>query len=168
MPGLFTPVVSCAAAAAACLPVLPTPLIMQVLEALAEIAFSPQFLPMRIEKERKAVLAEAQMMNTIEYRIDCQLLTHLHAENNLGCRCAGCGSCLFSPALTVASSSSCVSLCCDFIRHLSDTIEALHFHQLPRHMHGFLRHSKLFLAALVLNALHASRQQLSLSSDWVT
>jgi predicted Zn-dependent peptidase len=60
---------------------------LQVLEALAEIAFVPQFLPMRIEKERKAVLAEAQMMNTIEYRIDCQLLTHLHAENNLGCRC---------------------------------------------------------------------------------
>jgi hypothetical protein len=61
--------------------------LLQVLEALAEIAFVPQFLPMRIEKERKAVLAEAQMMNTIEYRIDCQLLTHLHAENNLGCRC---------------------------------------------------------------------------------
>lgn len=59
---------------------------LQVLEALAEIAFEPQFLPMRVEKERKAVLAEAQMMNTIEYRIDCQLLTHLHAENNLGCR----------------------------------------------------------------------------------
>jgi predicted Zn-dependent peptidase len=57
-----------------------------VLEALAEIAFQPQFLPSRIEKERKAVLAEAQMMNTIEYRIDCQLLTYLHAENNLGCR----------------------------------------------------------------------------------
>jgi predicted Zn-dependent peptidase len=60
--------------------------VMQVLEALAEIAFEPQFLPMRIEKERKAVLAEAQMMNTIEYRIDCQLLAYLHAENNLGCR----------------------------------------------------------------------------------
>uniref|UniRef100_A0A383WE33 Peptidase M16 N-terminal domain-containing protein n=1 Tax=Tetradesmus obliquus TaxID=3088 RepID=A0A383WE33_TETOB len=63
-----------------------TPMLPQVLEALAEIAFVPQFLPMRLEKERKAVLAEAQMMNTIEYRIDCQLLTHLHAENNLGCR----------------------------------------------------------------------------------
>lgn len=32
------------------------------------------------------MLAEAQMMNTIEYRIDCQLLTWLHEENNLGCR----------------------------------------------------------------------------------
>jgi predicted Zn-dependent peptidase len=32
-----------------------------VLEALAEIAFAPQFLPTRVEKERKAVLAEAQV-----------------------------------------------------------------------------------------------------------
>ena len=40
----------------------------------------------RIEKERKAVLAEAQMMNTIEYRMDCQLLKYLHEENNLGHR----------------------------------------------------------------------------------
>lgn len=27
-----------------------------------------------------------QMMNTIEYRVDCQLLQYLHYENNLGCR----------------------------------------------------------------------------------
>ncbi len=33
----------------------------QVLEALQEIAFNPQFLPLRIEKERKAVMAEAQV-----------------------------------------------------------------------------------------------------------
>jgi predicted Zn-dependent peptidase len=26
------------------------------------------------------------MMNTIEYRVDCQLLQHLHWDNNLGCR----------------------------------------------------------------------------------
>lgn len=32
-----------------------------MLEALAEIAFYPQFLPTRVEKERKAVLAEAQV-----------------------------------------------------------------------------------------------------------
>jgi len=57
-----------------------------VLDALAEIAFQPEFSNERIEKERKAVLAEAQMMNTIEYRIDCQLLKYLHEENNLGCR----------------------------------------------------------------------------------
>ncbi len=58
----------------------------QVLEALEEIAFRPEFQTSRIEKERKAVLAEAQMMNTIEYRVDCQLLQYLHEENNLGCR----------------------------------------------------------------------------------
>ena len=57
-----------------------------VLEALHEIAFRPQFLPSRIEKERRAVLSELQMMNTIEYRVDCQLLQHLHSENLLSCR----------------------------------------------------------------------------------
>eukprot|EP00873_Tetraselmis_striata_P020838 jgi/Tetstr1/441102/TSEL_029370.t1 len=58
----------------------------QVLEVLQEIAFQPQFLGSRIEKERRAVLAEAQMMNTIEYRVDCQLLRYLHEENALGTR----------------------------------------------------------------------------------
>ncbi len=61
-------------------------LLVQVLDALAEIAFNPEFLVNRIEKERKAVLAEAQMMNTIEYRVDCQLLQFLHEENALGSR----------------------------------------------------------------------------------
>lgn len=59
---------------------------IQVLQALAEIAFNPEFLVNRIEKERRAVLAEAQMMNTIEYRVDCQLLQYLHEENALGYR----------------------------------------------------------------------------------
>ena len=59
---------------------------LQVLDALAEIAFNPEFLQNRIEKERRAVLAEAQMMNTIEYRVDCQLLQYLHEENALGYR----------------------------------------------------------------------------------
>lgn len=57
-----------------------------MLDALAEIAFNPEFLHNRIEKERRAVLAEAQMMNTIEYRVDCQLLQYLHEENALGFR----------------------------------------------------------------------------------
>jgi predicted Zn-dependent peptidase len=56
-----------------------------VLEALADIAFKPEFQSDRVEKERKAVLSEAQMMNTIEYRIDLQLLRYLHEENELGC-----------------------------------------------------------------------------------
>eukprot|EP00884_Botryococcus_braunii_P007566 jgi/Botrbrau1/16810/Bobra.150_2s0037.1 len=63
-----------------------TPMLPQVLDALADIAFEPEFLHSRIEKERRAVTAEAQMMNTIEYRVDCQLLQYLHEENALGCR----------------------------------------------------------------------------------
>ncbi|CAL9047522.1 unnamed protein product [Musa banksii] len=57
-----------------------------VLDALNEIAFHPKFLPSRVEKERRAILSELQMMNTIEYRIDCQLLQHLHSENKLSKR----------------------------------------------------------------------------------
>ncbi|KAG0577820.1 hypothetical protein KC19_5G184500 [Ceratodon purpureus] len=62
------------------------PLLPLVLEALHEIAFKPKFLASRVEKERRAVLSELQMMNTIEYRVDCQLLQHLHSENMLGYR----------------------------------------------------------------------------------
>lgn len=39
-----------------------------------QIAFKPKFLASRVEKERRAVLSELQMMNTIEYRVDCQVL----------------------------------------------------------------------------------------------
>ncbi|KAL3693392.1 hypothetical protein R1sor_007043 [Riccia sorocarpa] len=62
------------------------PLLPLVLEALHEIAFKPKFLSSRVEKERRAVLSELQMMNTIEYRVDCQLLQQLHSENMLGYR----------------------------------------------------------------------------------
>lgn len=44
-----------------------------VLEALHEIAFQPRFFTSRVDKERRAVLSESQMMNTIEYRVDCQV-----------------------------------------------------------------------------------------------
>ncbi|GAA0138514.1 metalloprotease [Lithospermum erythrorhizon] len=57
-----------------------------VLDALNEIAFYPKFLASRVEKERRAILSELQMMNTIEYRVDCQLLQHLHSENKLSTR----------------------------------------------------------------------------------
>ncbi len=60
--------------------------LQQVLDVLAEVAFEAEFLTTRIEKERRAVMAEAQMMNTIEYRVDCQLLQYLHEENALGFR----------------------------------------------------------------------------------
>ncbi|CAA0811256.1 Insulinase (Peptidase family M16) family protein [Striga hermonthica] len=36
--------------------------------------------------KRRAILSELQMMNTIEYRVDCQLLQHLHSENKLSKR----------------------------------------------------------------------------------
>ncbi|XP_024013129.1 stromal processing peptidase, chloroplastic isoform X2 [Eutrema salsugineum] len=61
-------------------------LFQSVLDALNEIAFNPKFLSSRVEKERRAILSELQMMNTIEYRVDCQLLQHLHSENKLGRR----------------------------------------------------------------------------------
>jgi hypothetical protein len=37
------------------------PMLQQVMDALAEVAFEAEFLPSRIEKERKAVVAEAQV-----------------------------------------------------------------------------------------------------------
>ncbi|CAA6672630.1 unnamed protein product [Spirodela intermedia] len=61
-------------------------LLLSVLDALNEITFHPKFLASRVEKERRAILSELQMMNTIEYRIDCQLLQHLHSENKLSKR----------------------------------------------------------------------------------
>ncbi|KAL7152707.1 hypothetical protein ABFS83_04G116200 [Erythranthe nasuta] len=57
-----------------------------VLDTLNEIAFQPKFLVSRVEKERRAILSELQMMNTIEYRVDCQLLQYLHSENKLSKR----------------------------------------------------------------------------------
>ncbi|KAI3824598.1 hypothetical protein L1987_06062 [Smallanthus sonchifolius] len=61
-------------------------LLPSVLDALNEIAFYPKFLTSRVEKERRAILSELQMMNTIEYRVDCQLLQYLHSENKLSRR----------------------------------------------------------------------------------
>ncbi|KAL6219418.1 hypothetical protein ACLB2K_007177 [Fragaria x ananassa] len=61
-------------------------LLPNVLDALNEIAFHPKFLSSRVEKERRAILSELQMMNTIDYRVDCQLLQHLHAKNKLSKR----------------------------------------------------------------------------------
>lgn len=42
--------------------------------------------PSRIEKERQAVLSEMTMVNTIEYRVECQILSTLHRENRLAKR----------------------------------------------------------------------------------
>lgn len=41
-----------------------------MLDALTEVAFEPEFAPSRIEKERKAVVAEAQVGNgMLEHRM---------------------------------------------------------------------------------------------------
>eukprot|EP01041_Mallomonas_annulata_P011058 gene11058-23114_t len=40
----------------------------------------------RLEKERAAVLSEASMVNKMEYRVECQVLSALHAENRISQR----------------------------------------------------------------------------------
>jgi len=40
----------------------------------------------RLEKERQAVLSEMTMVNTMEYRVECQILGTLHRENRLAKR----------------------------------------------------------------------------------
>ncbi|KAH8055179.1 M16 peptidase-like protein [Aureococcus anophagefferens] len=57
----------------------------RALDALCEV-LQAQFAPARVEKERAAVLSEMSMVNTIEYRVECQILRTLHAENSLARR----------------------------------------------------------------------------------
>eukprot|EP00607_Mallomonas_marina_P007369 CAMPEP_0182419444 /NCGR_PEP_ID=MMETSP1167-20130531/3899_1 /TAXON_ID=2988 /ORGANISM="Mallomonas Sp, Strain CCMP3275" /LENGTH=1078 /DNA_ID=CAMNT_0024594381 /DNA_START=315 /DNA_END=3551 /DNA_ORIENTATION=+ len=40
----------------------------------------------RLEKERAAVLSEASMVNKMEYRVECQVLSALHSENRISKR----------------------------------------------------------------------------------
>lgn len=40
----------------------------------------------RLEKERAAVLSEASMVNKMEYRVECQVLSALHSENRISAR----------------------------------------------------------------------------------
>ena len=40
----------------------------------------------RLEKERAAVLSEASMVNKMEYRVECQVLSALHSENRISQR----------------------------------------------------------------------------------
>jgi hypothetical protein len=40
----------------------------------------------RLEKERAAVLSEASMVNKMEYRVECQILSALHSENRVSRR----------------------------------------------------------------------------------
>ena len=67
------------------------------LDALNENAFKPAFLAQRVEKERKAVLSELQMMNTIEYRygkvclcVVCCLLSYSSSSPSFVVGCHYC------------------------------------------------------------------------------
>lgn len=66
-----------------------------MLEALSEIAFAPQFLPTRVEKERKAVLAEAQVREGgaarrfVSQRLATRMAAELAEAAALGTRLAG-------------------------------------------------------------------------------
>lgn len=53
------------------------------LNVLAEVGFAPAFRPERIEKERAAVLSEAQMVNDLTYRLQSQIIAATHSENRI-------------------------------------------------------------------------------------
>ncbi|CAE7018386.1 SPP [Symbiodinium sp. KB8] len=65
---------------------LGTEYLSQGLEALADIGFNPAFRPERVEKERAAVLSEAQMVNDVQYRLQTQFLTAMHKDNPIHVR----------------------------------------------------------------------------------
>jgi len=65
---------------------LGTEYLSQGLEALADIGFNPAFRPERVEKERAAVLSEAQMVNDVQYRLQTQFLTAMHEDNPIHVR----------------------------------------------------------------------------------
>jgi len=60
--------------------------IQLALDTLHEVLDGREFEPNRLEKERAAVLSEMQMVNTIEYRTEVQLLSFLHRDNLLSKR----------------------------------------------------------------------------------
>ncbi len=61
------------------------PMLPLALDALCDV-FEAQCESTRLEKERSAVLSEMSMVNTIEYRVECQILSALHSENQLSRR----------------------------------------------------------------------------------
>jgi len=58
------------------------PMLPLALDALLDV-LEARFETTRVEKERAAILSEAAMVNTIDYRVEVQLLAALHAENRL-------------------------------------------------------------------------------------
>jgi predicted Zn-dependent peptidase len=61
------------------------PMLPLAFDALREV-MEAEVDPGRLEKERAAVLSEMTMVNTIEYRVECQILSTLHRENRLAKR----------------------------------------------------------------------------------
>lgn len=61
------------------------PMLPMALDALVDV-MEARVEPSRLEKERAAVLSEMTMVNTIEYRVECQILSTLHRENRLAKR----------------------------------------------------------------------------------
>lgn len=61
------------------------PMLPMALDALCDV-MEARVEPSRLEKERQAVLSEMTMVNTIEYRVECQILSTLHRENRLAKR----------------------------------------------------------------------------------
>jgi hypothetical protein len=61
------------------------PMLPMALDALVDV-MEARVESQRLEKERAAVLSEMTMVNTIEYRVECQILSTLHRENRLAKR----------------------------------------------------------------------------------
>ena len=62
-----------------------SPMLPMALDALVDV-LEARVENLRLEKERAAVLSEMTMVNTIEYRVECQILSTLHRENRLAKR----------------------------------------------------------------------------------
>lgn len=61
------------------------PMLPMALDALLDV-MTTSVDEDRLEKERAAVLSEASMVNKMEYRVECQVLSALHSENRISTR----------------------------------------------------------------------------------
>ena len=61
------------------------PMLPMALDALLDV-MTTKVDNDRLEKERSAVLSEASMVNKMEYRVECQVLSALHEENRISTR----------------------------------------------------------------------------------
>jgi len=61
------------------------PMLPMALDALLDVMTTKVEVG-RLEQERAAVLSEASMVNKMEYRVECQVLSALHSENRISSR----------------------------------------------------------------------------------